>query len=342
MSAADAVNAAGGVQHHKLVIIQCNDNVDPNVTAACGRSAVANPNVIALAGTYTEFGANLDPILDAAGLADIGIFPQTSNDYSSKTAFPVTSGAIGSVAGMATLVTDLIKSDRISVPYINVSSGSQIVQLLQGVLQTRPGAKIVTQVAVPETATDMSASVHAATQGNPGGIILVIPGSQDLEFLQTAKSQGVSIPIVSPGAEVSQSDIAKLGAAADGTYVTTSFPPSGGQGNAQFAAQMNQYAPGAVQDDLAKNAWLSVWLFANTAQHLTTITRASVLAAMSHVSNYSTGGLTPPLTFTKPYSGFGGTLPRMFNQTVVYTKVVNGKFIATGGGFANPFVPAGG
>jgi ABC-type branched-subunit amino acid transport system substrate-binding protein len=293
---------------------------------------------MALAGTYTEFGDSLDPILDSAGLADIGMFPQVGSDYTSKTAFPITSGAIGSVAGMATLVTDVLKSDRLSVPYINVSSGSQIVQLLQGVLQTRPGSKIVTQVAVPETATDMSASVHASTQGNPGGIILVIPGSQDLQFLQTAKSQGVTIPI----AEISQSDIAKLGAAADGTYVTTSFPPSGGQGNADFASQMEKYAPNAVQDDLAKNAWLSVWLFANTAKNLPTITRATVLAAMSQVSNYSTGGLTPPLTFTKPYTGFGGTLPRMFNQTVVYTKVVNSKFVATGSGFANPFVPLGG
>jgi hypothetical protein len=142
---------------------------------------------------------------------------------------------------------------------------------------------------------------------------------------------------------VSQSSLTKLGAAADGTYVTTSFPPSGGPGNAEFTQQMSKYEPGAVQDDLAKNAWLSVWVFANTAQHLSTLTRASVLAAMSKISDYNTGGLTPPLNFTKTFSGFGGSLPRMFNQTVVYTKVVNSKFVATGsGGFADPFAPVSG
>lgn len=338
-AAAAAINAAGGVQHHKVVIIPCNDQLTPNATASCARSAVANKNLLALVGSYTEFGSAMDPIINAAHLPDIGLFPQTGDDYAAKTAFPIASGAIGSVAGMATLVTDVLGSKRISVPYINVSSGSQIVQLLEGVLQTRPGASIVTKVAVPATATDMSASVQASTQNNPGGIILVIPGSQDLQFLETAKSQGVTVPIVSPGAEVSQSSIAKLGAAANGTYVTTSFPPTGGSGNAEFTAQMAKYEPSATQDDLAKNAWLSVWLFANVAKNLSTLSRASVLSALEHTTSYSTGGMTPTLDFSKTFSGFGGTLPRMFNQTVVYTKVVNGKFVATGSGFADPFAP---
>jgi ABC-type branched-subunit amino acid transport system substrate-binding protein len=342
-AAASAINDAGGVNGRKLVIVHCDSQITPDGTAKCARDAVADPQVLALAGSYYQYGDQVDPVLEQAKMANIGDFPQAIQDLTSVISFPTSSGALGTVAGMATLVTDVLKSLRISVPYVDVPEGTQVVQLLQGVLQTRPGASVVTKVPVPNEAPDLSASVQASTQNNPGGIIIVLSADSNLKFLQSAHSQGVTIPIVSPGAEVTPSALAALGDAANGQYVTTCFPPSGGQGNQLFTQQMDKYQSSANKDDLSKNSWLGVRLFQAAAAKATALTRQGILDAMNGLTSFDTGGMTPPLNYTQPFAGFGGTFPRMFNPTVVYNKFTNGQEVPTNPGqFANPFVPVGG
>jgi hypothetical protein len=58
---------------------------------------------------------------------------------------------------------------------------------------------------------------------------------------------------------------------------------------------------------------------------------------MGKQDNFDTGGITPPLTTTAPYTGGVFDLPRMFNPTVVYAKVVDGKIKRTSKEFINAF-----
>jgi ABC-type branched-subunit amino acid transport system substrate-binding protein len=337
-SAAHAINDEGGVNNRPIVIVRCDSQLTADGTAKCARDAVADPDVIALAGTWVQFGGSIAPIIEQAGMANIGNYPNATADMTSPNSFPFAPGALGTVAGMVTLVTDVIKSPNVSIPYVDVPSSTNILNLLGSVLQTRNG-KIVTKVAVPNHAPDLAASVSASTANNPGGIALVLSVDAALQFLQTAKAQAVTIPIVIPGTEMSQEQVAALGGAANGAYVTTGFPPSGGAGNDLFNKQMDKYAAGKPKDDLSRNSWLAVRLFASVAKGLTTITRASVLDALNHLTNVDTLGMTGPVDFTKPSTVSGGKLPRLFNTNVVYNKIENGKFIPVDGKFVNPFVP---
>ena len=56
------------------------------------------------------------------------------------------------------------------------------------------------------------------------------------------------------------------------------------------------------------------------------MTRASLLAACNASNAVDTQGLTPTLDYTKPATFLKGSAPHAFNPTVVYTKVVNGKY----------------
>jgi ABC-type branched-subunit amino acid transport system substrate-binding protein len=341
-AAASAINDAGGLPGGRpLVVVHCDDQITSDGTAKCARDAVNNPDIIALAGSYYSFSDQVDPALLQAGMANVGEFSQGIEDLTSAISFPTTSGALGSVSGMATLVTDVLNSKKISAPYVDAGQGPQVVQLLEGVLQTR-GGQVVTKVPVPDHAPDLSSAVKASTANNPGGIILVLSVDSALPFVQAAQSQGVTIPLVNSGAEIGLPDLVKIGAAANGTYITTSFPTTGGAGNALFDQQMAKYAPSATKDDLAKNAWLGVRLFAAAAAKASALTRKGILDAMNALTSFDSGGLTPPLDYTKPFAGFGGTFPRMFNHTVVYNKVQDGKEIPITGNFADPFTPPGG
>jgi hypothetical protein len=86
--------------------------------------------------------------------------------------------------------------------------------------------------------------------------------------------------------------------------------------------------------DQAKAVWISFDMFNAACKGLTTITRATVLTAMNHLSNYNAGGLTPNLDFTKP--GPNPTFPRVRQLVYFWDKVHNGQFVSAGSGKLEP------
>src|SRR5712664_1971940 len=62
---ADLQNAKGGINGHKIDVIGCDDQTDPNVGAQCAQQAVRE-HVAALLGVFTLVGASIWPIVDGA------------------------------------------------------------------------------------------------------------------------------------------------------------------------------------------------------------------------------------------------------------------------------------
>jgi hypothetical protein len=59
---------------------------------------------------------------------------------------------------------------------------------------------------------------------------------------------------------------------------------------------------------------------------------------MGELSNFSTGGMTPPITTTEPVTVESPIpLQRFFNPTVVNFRIKNGKLRLVNGEFINPF-----
>lgn len=123
----------------------------------------------------------------------------------------------------------------------------------------------------------------------------------------------------------SPQDLQSLGSAINGTYALNFFPPLNDTkivGVRDFLADMKKYEPSTLEDQTSMTAWLAVKVFAEVANKLPTVTRASVLNAMTQAKNLNTFGLIPPYSIDKPYTGFGGLIPRAFNQSLWYTKFV--------------------
>jgi hypothetical protein len=63
------------------------------------------------------------------------------------------------------------------------------------------------------------------------------------------------------------------------------------------------------------------------------------MRAFSQLSDYTTGGLLPPLSYTKPGTALGGQAPRVVNTTMGLSQYQDGRFVPYDGGkFIDPFV----
>lgn len=104
-AAVGAINAAGGIHGHKMVVNVCNDENDPNQAAACARQAAANPAVLAAVGNDTNYGAQVDPILAKAGIANIGPIPYSSTDFTDKNSYPTSMGTLSEAGQVAVAIS---------------------------------------------------------------------------------------------------------------------------------------------------------------------------------------------------------------------------------------------
>ena len=96
--------------------------------------------------------------------------------------------------------------------------------------------------------------------------------------------------------------------------------------------------------DITANYWLSTWVFEQVATKIIkdggTVDAASMLAGMNDLTDFDTGGMTPPISTTVPFvtpAAIPIQLPRMFNPTVVQFVIKKGKLKQVSPDFINPF-----
>jgi ABC-type branched-subunit amino acid transport system substrate-binding protein len=311
------INAHGGVKGHPLIATECTDNDDPNLAAACATKAASNPQIIATAGQTTLQGAVVDPILQHAGLPAIAANTFVSADFTSP---------------------DMLHARKVSFVYVQSPAAATEVSLIDSTVLTPRKLPPMTAVGVSPTTGDMSAAVAKASLGSPGAIIMYAGQAQANSFVKAARQQGVTTPILIAASLESASAVEQQLSGGQNLYFYTWFNHSGPFYDAfasQWQAAGNQLANA---DDIAINGWLAVTMFADVARTLPAITRASVMQAFSRLSGYTTGGLLPPLSYTKPGTALGGQAPRVINPTMGLSQYQNGTFVPYDNGkFTNPF-----
>jgi branched-chain amino acid transport system substrate-binding protein len=332
------VNAHGGVKGRPLAAQECIDNRDPNLAAACAAKAASNSSIIASVGQTTLQGAVVDPVFQHASLPAIGGTAFVPADLTSPMFFTTDIGGLGGLGAVAA-AADLLHAKKISFVYDQSPAAATEVALLDSVVLKPRHLPPVTAVGVPPTTGDMSAAVAKAGQGSPSAIIMYTAQSRANAFVKAARQQGVTTPIVIFASLETPSAVQQQLGGGQNLYFCTSFTRSGPVYKAFLSQWQGAGNPASLADEFAINGWLSVTMFAQVARTLPTITRASVLAAFSKLTNYSTGGMLPPLSYTKPATVLGGKAPRIVNPTMGLAQYQNGTFVPIAGGkFTNPFI----
>lgn len=340
---AKAINKAGGIEDadgvaHKVEVVVCNTDNDPNKAEACARDAV-DQEVAATVGNFTAIGASVYPILEQAGIASVGPTASEPTSLTSPVAFSLQSGIPGIFFEMPRLLGEEDAS-KISLVYPDLPAAAQAVPLV-GIAASAAGVEVVNEVVVPLDSADLAPEVAAATANDADGIMALVIGDQTGRLVQGLAQAGYEGALATASAFLTPEILSELKDELDGTFVVQNYPPASAKsvaGIKAFNKDMNAFDKELGKTDSAVNSWLATYAFEQVAAG-TDLSAAGVLAALNETTDLDTLGLTPPIDFTTPVTVAAFPLPRLFNPTVVDTVVKKGKVVSLDKPpvFVNPF-----
>jgi branched-chain amino acid transport system substrate-binding protein len=321
------INAGGGVKGRQLELTSCNEAGDPNIAVKCAQTAVQDKDYVAIVGGFTQYGAQVNPVMEAGKIANIGPDAVSPVDAKTPVNFLFDLGVPG-YSAMPAVAKKYLNATKIAVMLLdNTTRENQQGYFEAGAKVS--GVTIVKSIAIPIEATDYTQFV---AQADASGATVVVSGmspNNNLALWKAIQSTGSKLKTVMSDGGVSKSLITQAGnAAVEGDYVVNGIPAtdtSNATGTA-YNASMAKYAPDEkVIAGVGMRAWLSVQLFAKVANTIDgPITRASVLAAMQKVKNLKFYWLDS-LSFDKP--GPLSEYPRIVTPISFPSKLSNGNYV---------------
>jgi ABC-type branched-subunit amino acid transport system substrate-binding protein len=323
-AAARDVNAHGGIHGHPVQIDNCDDREDPNLAQACARRLVTD-GVVATASDVTSLSMVEAPILDEAGIPQVGGEALNPEDTSLPTAFPLDGGAVTQLAGMVAGVRRR-GLHTLFVFSVDVPAGRLAGQLAAQMARSA-GVQLVGEAYAPSAATDYSPWVQMAVQSRADVVAPAVLPLQLGRFLTASREAGARYLVTFPYGDLAPRDIQRLGgsgAPSENGIEFATLPPVTAADRfpalRTFAADMD--AELASGDAAAApgwrtggplTAWLSVQIIAAVSSTLPVVDAAHLFAALRTSPAVDTMGLTPPWTpgrkgpaaFPRITNGFG-------------------------------------
>ena len=191
------------------------------------------------------------------------------------------------------------------------------------------------EVTVPATATDYSPQVTQALSG--GADCIVMAGSQAnyLAWFTAEKALGYSVKVFGPEGNLNAAVATAFPQNSNGSVAAFGYPDISSSLDAAYVAALKKYhAPAKVGTQTldyngiaATGAWAAYNAFTDIVSKMTVpVTNVSFLSAASHSAAVKSGGLTPPVNFTKPLIPLAA-YSRMFNANVTFDLFKNGKLV---------------
>lgn len=337
----DAINASGGIKGRPIKPIVCDDQNDPNRDAQCTQQAISQGIVASIGTSVATFGT-VEPLFRNAHIASIGGTAADQSSTTSSISFPITAAVPGIFAGMPEALAQK-GAKKVALIYPS-DLGAASAALPKFVQQGAAVAKISTarMVGIPLSTSDYGPAVASALGDGADAIATYMPGNGQVKVIQAIRAANPNIPIAAGTFALLADQIKALGSTGNGvTVVGFGAQPTSDVPAAQsYRADMSKYYPNDALSDQEMAAWVSVQIFDHLASQMSDITASNILDAMNHLSNYSTGGFTPPLTMTHECT-VCGPLVRLFNPTVTFLTLNNGSLTQDASGqFHNAFTGA--
>jgi branched-chain amino acid transport system substrate-binding protein len=295
-------NSHGGINGHPVNIVFEDDQQTPSVGLAAAQTLV-HDKVLAIVGEASTTTSTWGPTASQAGIPVIGGNPTSppfgvnSDFYSSTATF--SEGAYllvkaASVTGVKKLAV-LYCAENPACAEFNPSLESAAKQL---------GVAISYTAAVSATAPSYTAPCLAAKGAGADGLIMTLANTTLTSVATQCTQQGYDPDVVGAVGSISLPTWTSNQAFSNASVQIDSFPwwDTTNPAISDFNQALKQYDPDGLSDpSIAAETWASAMLFETAAKnaHLgSNPTSAQVTASLNSLSNETTGGLTPPLTFT--------------------------------------------
>ncbi|MFB7502210.1 ABC transporter substrate-binding protein [Streptomyces broussonetiae] len=335
------INAHGGINGRKLEILTCNDHNDSVAAAKCAQQAAAE-NVVAVVGSYSQFGDSFLAPLESAGIPYIGGYGVTNTEFTGQMSYPVNGGQPVLLAGLGRALSAtcgtvaLVRPDSIA--------GDELPPLLNSGLKQGGHANADDELAA-EDATEYSdqadRALHNATKDAlRKGCVVPALGDRTDTFMDSFRRAREQYPAVRLGTvlgSVDQTVINATGGANgpyEGSYITSWYPPASDARWDAMKKVINEEAFGDNRIDPAdagvQTTWIAYTVLKAALDKIGSgeVSADAVRRTLDGGLRVSTGGLTPILHWTYEGKLASVGFPRLVNADVTLQVVQNGELVA--------------
>lgn len=330
-AAAAAINAAGGIQGHKIQVDVCDTKGDPNVSAQCARTAASNHD-IAVVGTFDPIGATEDvAVLGAEHIPYIGGLPSSTAEFTSPISFQFDPGAVLGATALVKLWSDT--GCKVVAAIAPGNPGNNQIEADQIQVGKKFGLTVHTQLITPGTA-NVAPSLSTALSFKPDCFTYNGDGQTSVKYILGLRQLGYAGKIITTSGSLTPQFLKVLGSAANGIIVLNSTlqPSANDPMVTQFEKDLSAFLKGNQQqiainsNEFAQDGWSSVQLLKQALTGAKTISAQTLLAKIPTMCDVNVGNVYPHVDFCKPVVA-STIVPRLYNDEWRYYVVKNGQYV---------------
>jgi branched-chain amino acid transport system substrate-binding protein len=325
------INSRGGINGRPLQLEVCDGQNGPNTEIQCARNLVSDGVVAVVGGIVVNSGAAVDAFFLAHNIAEIGVDPLVTSDFTLANQFPLTAGQLGIFSGTTyNGVTHGVKQ----IWQMNLDiAGASLAEQVTADTAAANGSKAAGLSVVPLTSTNDASYVQAAVSSGSDGVLAAMGAAQTATLLLALNQSGQKLTLMNLDTEPSDQLTAACGAGggvcAGSLGSSSSLAPTdtSNAGVRLFQQDMEAEAatgdssakPLAAYNDMATEGWLGMEALAKVLKTLPTVTAKSVLNGFDSAKNINLWGMIPNWT-PDASAGIPG-YPRISNPYVYLTEL---------------------
>jgi hypothetical protein len=283
--------------------------------------------MVSVVGSFTFFAESIVPVIAESNITWFGpCCPITPSELTSKHSFPIGNQPMYAVGAVKRAVDD--GCSNINAVIID---GAQIfIPPMENAIKAL-GKSFGKVVILPPTAQDYSAEVAQATDG-ADCVIGVISETPYITWNTAWTQSGTEARQYGPQGNLNEVSAKGNEASTDGDVIAGMYPDISTEPWAEYRTALDE--SGLTGDGLDYNSlggmgtWAAYVAFTQIAEGIEgEITADSFFEAATGTSSLDLGGMVPTLDFTKEWTDGLEGYQRLFNRSVVFSTLENGKVV---------------
>jgi hypothetical protein len=306
-------------------VITCDDHYLAASTKACARQAVSK-KITAYVGGFLLNGDQIVPVLGAAKIAYFGACcPVGGAELTASNAFNLGSNTFyqvgaGAAAGKNCKSIGLVNGDTPVKEYYD--------NLWRTAMKAY-GKTVKVEAYLPLQPGDYVSQVAQVTKGTDC-LLTPMGEANNISILTAMKQLGAKQRLIGIQGNLDAKACENFKDLCENALISGEFPDITAPVWKDYRAALVKYnaKKGIDYNSLAGlGQWAALTAFADVVRTMKgPITGPAFLAAASKAKSVKTGGMTPTIDFTKPWTKAPAT-PRIFNHYVVFSTYKNGKIV---------------
>jgi branched-chain amino acid transport system substrate-binding protein len=320
------INARGGIAGHPLKVTVCDEQFDPAVATTCARQAV-DEGMVSIVGSFTYFAESIVPVISESDITWFGACcPITPSELTSKHSFNIGNQPMYAVGAVKRAVDDGCKTMNAVI-----IDGAQIFIPPMENAAKALGTKFGKTVILPPTAQDYSSEVAQATEG--ADCVISIMSETPFVTWNTAWTQsGTKARQYGPQGNLNNVSAKGNEESTDGDVIAGMYPDISAAPWSEYLVALKEGGYDLNELDYNSLGGMGTWAayvgfnkIAGTIKG--DITAKSFFDAASTTSKLDLNGMVPVLDFTKEWTDGLKGYERLFNRSVVFSKLDKGKVV---------------